>query len=1000
MLNKEQMLAQDAPFSSKRTFKDRLHSIISEYGYISLAALIPALIFFIIYLVRGIHPFGEGTVLVLDLNGQYVYFFETLREAVLGGESLLYSWSRSMGGEFLGIYAYYLASPLSYLVCLFPKERIQDFLLLLFMLKAAICGGTMAYYLHRHSVKRDKLSTVAFAAMYALSAYCVVQQSNTMWIDAVMWLPLVTLGVEELIRYGSYKMFVIFLSLTLLSNFYIGYMVCIFVFLYFFYYLFAHKAGDESDPMREKNHYLKSFIRIACFSLLAVGISAVLILSAYYSLGFGKNEFSSTSWDIALRLDLFDILFKMLPSSYDTVRIDGLPFIYCGVLTALLAPLYFCCKKISARERIASGILLAIFILSFSVTVLDLVWHGFQKPQWLNNRYSFIFCFLLITLAFKAFERLEHVGAQSTACVAVFIFTVAALVQCFADPYKAKLVALKYGPKAEKFVIHEYATVVLAIVCLAVYLVIVALMRRKGNRQLVSAVMLGVVCIELFLSGLCNVNDFDTDVAFTRYYKYTEYNELFRTVTDTLHEYDPSFYRAEKTHYRKTNDNMALGLRGLSNSTSTLNKSTIAFLHQLGYSSASHRSYYKGGNPVGDSLLGIKYIISDRDLSGMYGEPVLTAEDYAARLGMTVEELAAATATTKDLYKNLDSTKLNVYLNRYALSIAFAADAAALNVNMKDYNNEFIDKKSDPEKFAELNNPEGYKSVFDRLNAIITAILGEDETVEVFKPAVQIGEPKLSEGVTASVSKEHDKYAGKSGSTVTYTYAVPENVELFAHFPAYYSRNIILSSSTMPIFDETILDNWKVDGRETLETCNERLIDLGYSEGESYSFTVKINNSTQGGQFYVLDDISLVYYLDMNALNDAFSKIQEEQLIIDSDYEEDDLHGTITTKSDNRTILTTIPYDEGWKVYVDGKEVEINEALGALISFEIDNAGEHELRIVYKPITFTIGITVTVISFAAFVLITIFEKKLKKLNAVKKIFVVEGSETEPCDKSN
>ncbi len=986
MKKNDQMLADDAVFSSKPTLKDRLKS--QGFSCIALAALIPALLFLLIYLVRGQYPFGDETVLVLDLNGQYVYFFGALRNTVLEGGSLLYSWSRSMGGEFIGMYAYYLASPLSYLVCLFPEERIQEFLLLLFMIKAAFCGGTMAFYLKKHSINMDKLTIIAFSVMYAMSAYCVVQQSNTMWIDAVMWLPLVICGLEELIRHGKYKMFVIFLALTLASNFYIGYMVCIFVLLYFFFYNLAHKDDGENNPCSEEKHFLKSFIRVACFSLLAVGIAMVLLLSAYYSLQFGKNEFSNTNWDVALRIDFFDILFKMLPSSYDTVRIDGLPFIYCGILTAILAQLFFCCKKISTREKILSGIMIAVFVLSFMITVLDLVWHGFQKPQWLNNRYSFIFCFFLISIAFKAFERIEHVGKQSIACVTAFIFMVAAIVQCFAGPYKDKLVALKYGPQEEKFVIHEYATVLLTVVCLAIYVVILILTARNQKRGAISGILLSVVCIEVFLSGLCNVIDFDKDVTFTNYHKYSEYQELFTPATDTLHAFDASLYRSEKTHYRTSNDNMELGLRGLSGSTSTLNKSTIYFLHQMGYLASSHKSYYKGGNAVGDSLLGIKYLVSDQDLSNLYGEPVLTGEDFAAHMGMTVEELAEATATSKDLYKNLDATMLNVYLNQYALSLAFASGSGIYDINMKNYGNDFVDAEKYPEKYADIQNPDGYKNPFDRMNAIVTAILGEEETVEIFKPATLVGDPVLSEGVTTREYREHIEYK-KNGGTITYTYDVPENVELYLYFPTYFNRKVDISSPTMPIFDETIKAGWKVDGIEKPDYCNDRLFDLGFSTATKYSLKVKINNTTQDGTFVVLKDTSYVYYLDKEVLEDAFSRIQAEQLIIDEDYKDDDFSGTITTLSDNRTIMTSIAYDEGWKVYVDGKQVEIKEALGALISFEIEDAGEHTLRLVYSPITYNAGLVITVVSCAAFVAIIILEKYWKRIGFIKSVFVVE-----------
>ena len=370
--------------NKKRTWSE----LFSEYWYLSIAALIPAILFFLIYLSRGLYPFGNGTVLVLDLNGQYVYFFEALRNTVLEGGSLLYSWSRALGGEFMGMYAYYIASPLSYLICLFPEDKTQEFLLIMFLIKAALCGGTMGFYLHNHSKNRNKISVIIFSVMYALSAYCVVHQSNTMWIDAVMWLPLVTLGVERVVKYGRFKTFVIFLALTLASNFYIGYMVCIFVLLYYFFFMIAYKENGMNNPLSEKLHFPKSFVRMGVFSLIAIGMAALIVFCAYYSLQFGKNEFTDPSWELIMKFDFFDLLFKLLPSSYDTVRIDGLPFVYCGLLAVILAPLFFLCKKIPLRERIASGVFLMIFVLSFMISVTDLIWHGFQKPQWLNARYS------------------------------------------------------------------------------------------------------------------------------------------------------------------------------------------------------------------------------------------------------------------------------------------------------------------------------------------------------------------------------------------------------------------------------------------------------------------------------------------------------------------------------------------------------------------------------------------------------------------------------------
>ncbi|MBQ2735485.1 MAG: YfhO family protein, partial [Clostridia bacterium] len=339
-------------------------SFCKEYKYLIWCMVLPALLMYLIYLAREIYPFGNGTVLVLDLNGQYVWFFEALRKFVYGDSSLLYSFSRALGGEFLGIYAYYIASPLSYIVCLFPENMMQEALLTMFLLKTALCGGTFGYYMHRTSKTPNRFAIVAFSVFYALTSYAVVQQNNTMWIDAVMWLPLITLGIEELIKHKKFKMYTIFLALTLFSNFYIGYMVCIYCVLYFFLYYLAHNEEGRNNPLQEKHHFIKSLFRIGFFSIVAVGVAAVILLSAYYSLNFGKTTFSNPKWEWNIKFDLLDLAYKFLPGSYDTVRPAGLPFVYCGVLTLLFLPAYFLSHKYSMRQKIVSGIFIFIFVAS------------------------------------------------------------------------------------------------------------------------------------------------------------------------------------------------------------------------------------------------------------------------------------------------------------------------------------------------------------------------------------------------------------------------------------------------------------------------------------------------------------------------------------------------------------------------------------------------------------------------------------------------------------
>ncbi|MBQ2719355.1 MAG: YfhO family protein, partial [Clostridia bacterium] len=391
-----------------------------EGSYLLFSFLLPLSLMALIYAVIGVFPFGRGSVLVLDLNGQYVYFFEALRDCVWGDSSLLYSFSRALGGEFLGMYAYYLASPLSYLVALFPRDGILDALCLMLLLKQGLSGLSFGYYLRR-TTALSPTSTVLFSTVYSLTAYGVVMQHNTMWTDNVILLPLIALGIRALVTEKKYKLYTFSLILALMSNFYIGYMTCIFSVLYFLYIHLALNK-EEKNPKGERLFFLRSCGRFALFSLIGGTVSALIVIPAAYSLTFGKNTFTSPTYEFTSKVDLFDIFTKFFFGSYDTVRPEGLPLVYCGTITLLLIPLYFISKRYSVREKAASALLSLLLLFSFSIQVIDMVWHGGQAPNWLNYRYSYMLTFLLIEMAAKAYHGIRDHSARYVVYAAAPLF--------------------------------------------------------------------------------------------------------------------------------------------------------------------------------------------------------------------------------------------------------------------------------------------------------------------------------------------------------------------------------------------------------------------------------------------------------------------------------------------------------------------------------------------------------------------------------------------------
>lgn len=693
-----------------------------ELSFLVLAFFVPLILLWLVFISLKVYPFGENSVLVLDLNGQYVYFFEGFREAIKNGGSLIYSWSRAMGGEFLGILAYYLSSPFTFLTLLFSKFHITEALLMIILCKVGSIGATTAFYLHR-THPSSKLKVIIFSSIFALSSYTIVYGHNLMWLDALIWLPLITYGLEELIKRRRFKLFTVSLAMGIMSNFYIGYMLCIYVVLYFIYYYVAKSENGENNFWGERKHFIKSVGRTALYSLIAVGLAAWIILPTWYSLQFGKTEFSNPSFEFKQKFDYIDFLAKFLYGSYDTVRPEGLPVMFCSVLTLLLTPLYFFSPKTGRREKVMGAVLITLFVLSFNSSTIDLFWHGMQRPNWLNYRYSFMLIFILVVFAYRAFDSISEIDFRSVAGVAFAWAIVVFVIQRFDVSF-----------------VSDLDNIWVTLGCLLIFSILLYAVKNSWLGSGSVLILAVVVAVEMFTSGLLNANSLDADVTISSRTSYVSFIDRLDGIIDEVKESDGSFYRMEKEDHRKTNDPFSLGMYGLSNSTSTLNKKQIVFLNEMGYSSKSHWSKYLGGTPVSDSLLGVKYIIFNSTDHDDYGT----------------------------LYRSDEENSRYAYLNEHALSVAYASSGDVLAF--------------DHEK---------YETPFEYMNALSGAILGEEEP-EIFVRAELLKTD--TDGVRDSFISGHRKYEPTEGEggRVIYTVQNRPGKTLYCFFPSDYPREVDL----------------------------------------------------------------------------------------------------------------------------------------------------------------------------------------------------------------
>lgn len=873
---------------------------LRERKYLLICFILPALLMWLVYITMKVYPFGEESVLVLDLNGQYVYFFEALRDIIRGGGSLLYSFRRALGGEFMGIIGYYLASPFSIITAIFPDTMMTEALLVMFLLKTGLCGLTFGIYAEATRKVRNRPATVIFSTLYALCAYAVVMQNNTMWIDNLIWLPLILLGIEGLVKHGRFRLYVITLALAVMSNFYIGYMTCIFSLLYFFFCYYS-LSEEERNPEGVRGFFWKRFIRFGFFSLLAVAICAAMVWSSYYSLTFGKTEFTHPSYAVKQKFDFLDLISKMYFGSYDTVRPEGWPFVYCGMLSFILLPLYFFAKKVTLREKISRLILCLVLVFSFNTSTIDMFWHGMQRPNWLNYRYSFMLVFLFLVMAYKAFDEIEDIGFRAVFASAGVITLILFILQ-----------------REEYENLPDLGAVWASVGFIIAYVLLLraSTWNTAAIRRTAALVLCILVSFEAYTASLSNLVALDDDVVFSNRTGYRSFIDKYRPVMDWLHEYDDGFYRSEKTYHRKTNDNMALGMFGVSNSTSTLNSKIIDLLGNYGIASKSHWSKYLGATEVFDTLFGIKYVLSQ---SGNDTSPLYT------QVG--------------------DINGVGVYKNPYAMSVVSGVNEALRDLDI-----------STDERVS--------YSPFEVMNETVTAMLGEEEKIDLFRPI----KCSITENDTGkSTTSGHTKWEKNSDeSYVLFTFTATSDDDVLMFLPSDYTRECKL------YVNSTAKDKYFSN-----ETC--RIVNIGsFEPGEE----VSVKLVPEKDEIYIRNGVDYFYTLDSDLFVRTAPELNTSSFNI-REYSEDMLSGTIHVLPGEELIYTSIPYDSGWRIEANGEDVETFEILGGLMAFRLD-AGSYNLTMKYRPDSAVYGIMISAGAAAVFVAICVCDTVIGKKRRLRK----------------
>ncbi len=383
--------------TSELSSEQKRGEVIRAVAFYVACALVPVAILVVCLALVGEYPFGDIRLLGedYDIAYQYANLLAWLQNVLLGDADLLYSQGKSLGGNMFATYSYYVASPLNLLLVFFPQGDIEDFYFFVRLLRTALCGITIAVFVRRRLPNVRRPLVLALAICYALCQYNIIQATNVMWLDAPILIPLVALGVYRFVIEGRMKLFIVALALSIWSCWYTGYMMVIaslFVFVLEFW-LQANAAGGKF-PWRA---FAVRLVKFGLVLLLIAVATMVILAPSVYGLLSGKGGDSSGSASGPFRCYPWDFFTAVLPLNF---RFNWQrPQLFCGTITLAAVLLLPFARKVSKRDKAAFVVILFMLLLCMFVSAFDRVWTGFTDGNNYYCRWGFAPEFFLVFAA-------------------------------------------------------------------------------------------------------------------------------------------------------------------------------------------------------------------------------------------------------------------------------------------------------------------------------------------------------------------------------------------------------------------------------------------------------------------------------------------------------------------------------------------------------------------------------------------------------------------------
>lgn len=882
-----------------------------------ISCLTTMVLFFLLSTFTDCNPILGGVLYGGDLPNQYLSFFQYYRHLVLGNwASAGYTFSNGLGGDMAGNIAYYVLSPLNFIVFLFPANKINIAVYVIILFKLGLMSGTFTWLILKWFNFKYQAYAIFLGIAYSLSGYSVAYAGNVMWFDGLILLPLITYALVRGIKINKWLTYSILLACAIIFNYYIGYMICIFMVIIFLAYTI--------NNFKDIKLFFHQFLNFAISSIISGLISAIVLLPTLFNLS--SNKLAQSDFNSDFNIKLLITGGKTVSRLFIGDTYNDWPPIFVGTLAAIIFIIYFIDSRNSVKARITNLIIGIIFVLSIIVRPLYLFWHGGQQTIAYPYRFSFLIVFWILLLVAKELSYQNF--KKKDRIIATTIYLLLSLMTVY--------IRRRIGPN------NFYEWIAVALVLLF------GLLIYFSNKNFVRIILILVGLVEL--SGNAYTGLSHLGMKSDYYPKYVAENS---EVISKIPEADKTGRIAK--NYELNNDRgegYTFNYRGVEEFSSNNDSRISSLMTDLGFSTFRYFYYYQTGTVVTDAIFNVKSFISS-SLTNQSISPEYV--NYGLRDDLKTRPV---------ILKQGDKT---VYRNE-TLPFAFAGNLSN-KLKFKDenpvYNQNLV-----------LNSLTQSKSnVLDYSNkkARITT-----NNLSVKYGTVKYHVIKKHKKITKRTEQKYftiKRYDKERPGTMSFTY---DNLKPNQVGYIRFSKNLMQLVLALNNYQWNKNPDYRppfsvtINGKQVqLQEYTDQLI--GVQADKNGKVDIKMTVDGKGGKF-ILKYPKFVN-IDFSALHDKVKKAHEREMKFTS-FEDGYVAGKVKINK-NQNLVTTIPYSKGWQVKVDGKPVKINRTLGVFIGLKM-KPGTHQITLKYRTPGVLVGALLSIIGIISLIVFTLFLKKNKK----------------------